>query len=810
MAEPRLAQAPAPDARPYAELARRPPMRTPPGASEPVIPLPSDMGFEPWEHWAWGEIACGRPADMSDYDPARETEEMMRAATRHDPGMGDVWPDHRNLSERFLKLILFHEPWASAATHDRIEIFCARFIGAQDFRGQRARGDLRFWRCRFEGDLDFNSFELDGQLSLHRCWVGGALKAQALSAKDDILLNESVFKIGAHFQSARTDGRFNALNATFEGELNAETLHARGDIYLEGSSFLDDVRFSGAQTDGVFNACNATFGEALEGGSLSARWGIYLRNSRFKGPVRMLGAHTQGQFSASNAVFEASFQASSVQATGGLFLDRATFQGDARFIAARTEGQFSAENAVFESDLIAAWLKVDGGVFIRGGEDDSFGFVPRLNGRSARIGGDLDLKGAEIGGGMLDLRGLDCAGKVDAEAITSKGVGRLDASTFGRSVRLVAARFERNLTAAGAVFNGEVKATNLKVENNLLMRSKAPRTGAGDEEFAFGEEEEAQDEIRGMIDLPGPVFRGPVDLVGAEIGGALDISGAVIEGKLNLTSARLGGDFRLASSRLPPPSWGDHAQLILRNCKVRAIQATGASLLRRSARPDPVRARRREFIETDLSGIEIEKLSGADEGKGGALVDADPRRVLVKWIEAHADYKVSHDPGPYHQIAHALKAAGRPNAARRVLIKGYDHEFACSTTTPGRKAVLGAWNLFSRYGFSAPIPMLWLMGLILAQMGAGLLAEGWLLQPLQLPPPTVVGEWFIGAAANLVPLVNLDPDWPESVLDRRFGDAGQPLVPHWLKQVWFWSSVMGFVVLSYLIAAISGLAKTER
>jgi hypothetical protein len=354
-----------------------------------------------------------------------------------------------------------------------------------------------------------------------------------------------------------------------------------------------------------------------------------------------------------------------------------------------------------------------------------------------------------------------------------------------------------------------LKATNLKVENNLLMRAKTPRSGGGDEDISSGEEEEAQDEIRGMIDLPGPIFRGPVDLVGAEIGGALDISGATIQAQLNLTSAKVGGDLRLASSRLPPPVWGEQAQLVLRNCKVRAIQATGLSLLRSSARENPRRARRRDYIETDLSGIEIEKMSGADATSGNSLVDADPRLVLVKWIEAHADYRIRHDPGPYHQIAHALKAAGRPNAARRVLIKGYDHEFSCKTTTPGRKAVLGAWNLFSRYGFSAPIPLLWLAGLIVVQIQAGLVAEGF-GPGGRTPSPTDVGEWFIGAASNLVPLVNLDPDWPMSVLDRKFGEEGQPTIPHWLKQVWFWSSVMGFVVLSYLVAAISGLAKTER
>lgn len=833
-ADPRGTESPAPTdgAASYDVLARQTAVRTPHGASTPSIPLPDDLGFTPWEHWAWGEIAATGSVDMRSYPAGAKIEAAIEAAQEAadersaqagkpaqagiaepgetatagedlagsqrrearsgatdppevdagetqsgatasgasdsgspgEPESGEpesgagapvrddlpVWPAHRSLSEKFLRLVLLSEPWASARARERVAIYFARFEEAIDFGGASARGDMVIAHCRFEDDVTLIRFRLAGSLLLLDCRFCGPVIAPALSTEGDIFLHASTFDKTAQFRSAQCPGQFAAHGATFEAGLDANSATARGGVFLSSARFGGELDLAASETASI----------------------IVLTDSHLEDGVDLTGARNTG-----------------------LVLDGARIEGDAECRAMEVNGQFSAQNTIFEGALRLAWLQCSGGLFLRAGAGQGGNFVPRASGAVTRIGGELGLTGARISGGAFDMRGIDCTGFVDAEGMVVDGAARLDHSAFTGPVRFSGARFARNLSASGATFAAAVKLSNVLVENNLLLRARPA---------SLDWQQDREGDDGGARAAVGPVFRGELDLAGARVGGALDLSGATFEGPVDLTAADIAGELRLASSSLAPPDWGAGARLILRNLKARAIQATQEALLRNRERPAQ-RARRSDYVETDLTGAIFERLSGADAARGASLAEA-PARVLAKWIEAHADYQLRHDPGPYRETADALRKAGRPGAARIVLIENYDHEISCRQTKLGRRLVLAVWNIFTRYGFSVTLPLLvWVPLLIAAQMTAGLWAEGWRPGGGQLPGLADLGSWFIAAASNTVPIVDLAPSG-SAELDHHFPDGP----PHWLEQTWFWGAVFGFIVLSYLAAAIGGLARTDR
>ena len=175
------------------------PLRQPPWPARNVLDLPADSGFTDWEHWAWARILRGMPANMSEYPgrisgDAKESDFFEWISGKPDCSACDPkdisnWPKHRNLSEEFLRLVLFHEPYRSAPERSLVEIECALVAEAIDWQGRSTSGGVQFANCRLEGDLTLYRARVPGLLSLEGSYVVGALKADGLEVSFDLFCN---------------------------------------------------------------------------------------------------------------------------------------------------------------------------------------------------------------------------------------------------------------------------------------------------------------------------------------------------------------------------------------------------------------------------------------------------------------------------------------------------------------------------------------------------------------------------------------------------------------------------------------------
>ena len=91
-------------------------------------PLPEDVGFTAQEKWAWNERLClGEIAKMSEFGVADDKGCDAKNA--------NTWPQTHRLSEKFLRTILFHEPFKSAPPRPLVRILCALFDEEIDIGG---------------------------------------------------------------------------------------------------------------------------------------------------------------------------------------------------------------------------------------------------------------------------------------------------------------------------------------------------------------------------------------------------------------------------------------------------------------------------------------------------------------------------------------------------------------------------------------------------------------------------------------------------------------------------------------------------
>ena len=89
-----------------------------PWDQDACAPLPPEAGFTAWETWVWERVIRGEVADLSRYPGEPEERDV-------DPANAANWPAHRVLSERFLRTILFHPPWATAPERPGVRIRAA-------------------------------------------------------------------------------------------------------------------------------------------------------------------------------------------------------------------------------------------------------------------------------------------------------------------------------------------------------------------------------------------------------------------------------------------------------------------------------------------------------------------------------------------------------------------------------------------------------------------------------------------------------------------------------------------------------------
>lgn len=428
--------------------------------------------------------------------------------------------------------------------------------------------------------------------------------------------------------------------------------------------------------------------------------------------------------------------------------------------------------------------------------------------RAYRSGSLLDLTGAAnvvraefLAGLLLDGPGAAGGRIARIDLAGARITGRLD---------LTGARIDTPLRLRHCVFTDEVlldhaDLVSLNLDGSVLpgIEAEAVRvaTGLGLHGARIaGAARLPQAQVNGTVELSGGTVGGTVDLQRAVIGGGLHLRGGVrIDDGLKLGGARIGADLSLPHARIGATGedWavagaGLHVGGALLAHRMRAdggINLIGAQLGGGAAFHDCVLRRPGGYalllIEAQARLLTLRPAADSAgtislrDAHFGRLVDdpvtwpADCRIELdgltydrltrrsedvAEWTAAQrlawmARYSAGFSPGPYEQLAAALRRDGREQEARQVLLVRERRRHQ----TMGRLGA--AWgavqNVGIGFGYHPFRALLWLVAVVAA--GTGWFA---LSGPLRAVKAGEAPTWdpFLYTLDVLVPLVDLGHD----------------------------------------------------
>jgi hypothetical protein len=532
------------------------------------------------------------------------------------------------------------------------------------------------------------------------------------------------------------------------------------------------LRLRGARITGRLDLEGASLSVALDLRDCSFEQGIKLNEARAPA-VRLWGCSAP------------SLEADQLETRGNLELREFVAYGEVRLRGARIGGRLDLSGAQLANPagraLDGYGLRADQGMFCR-------------DGFSAQ--GEVSLIGAHIGG-QLDFSGADVTANEDGHALTADRI-TVDGAMFARAVNTpeyyewFAATGEVRLS--GAHIRGNLDLTNAVLDNRAGIRALAANGLTVDQDLY----------------MDGVTAKGQVRLLGAHVGGSIGFPDADFangddialqcerltvdqdlfanrlkaEGGVTLAGARIGGllDFSHAAV-------AQAENLVLDLERVRAAELI---LLPEEAPAGTVSLDRAEvgrFTDHESTWPHALVLRGFTyELLGGESTDVEAR---LRWLELERGGYV---PDAYDQLSVAYLRHGRDEDARRVRIAKQRRRRG-ELQWPGR-----LWNDLLRwtvgYGYRPWYAGLWLG--LLAVIGALVFGAAYpenmsaTAEPAVLPP----FHAFAYALDVLLPIVDLGQQ------DR--------WNPQGAAQWWSYVSILsGWVLSTAVVAALTGLLKKD-
>jgi hypothetical protein len=520
------------------------------------------------------------------------------------------------------------------------------------------------------------------------------------------------------------------------------------------------VRISSAEIIEPLNWVNESFDAELR-----------LSRCRFHDDVAWQGLHIGKELDLSGSRLMKAWEADGIIVAGQLFCRDGFFvEGEVRLFGAKVAGQAEFSGAKLGGDFSGDYIDIKGSLLC----DDGFATEGMLSLTGAKIGGSVIFDGATLKSGLS-------AALLDAEG----GLFCRYKFTTNGDVSLLGAHIGGNAEFDGATLHGLIEASGMSVEGSLFLRD--------------------------MIRL------GHANLIAARIRGQVQLRQSTIEGAVDFTGASIDGELHLAKdAEKPGPKWGSDGRLILRNTTIGALAGGVDSF------PKP---RKGTLPPMELTGLAYTRLGGLGAGndKAGSLAEASHKQ-LIAWLEAgHAQRDFT--PGPYRQLASALVAAGHTGKANRILHAMRRHERDCEKSR-WRKFGLFMSGITIGFGYRNQYAAYWFTVLVLAFAALGLnwnAVAG--LNPGAARPFAFsdagwneFGRWAGFSFGNSIPLIQLDKAH-ETFLAVEFvpgaASAEEPerfvhQVPATIAWVFYAQKVLGFVILSFLAAGLTGTATRQR
>jgi uncharacterized protein YjbI with pentapeptide repeats len=456
----------------------------------------------------------------------------------------------------------------------------------------------------------------------------------------------------------------------------------------------------------------------------------------------------------SHSVFSGPFDLSGVEIDGSLIADSSGFH-DVNLRAANVSGGISFVGGSFAGIVTMDQLHLGGSLFLRGAT-----ILAGIQLTSSRVGGQVDLSGASVSGPFA----FQSARVADAILLQGSQLnGELD---LGGSI------VEGTIDLSKSVFIGPVRMDGVKARNLFFRAGRAS-----------------------IVDLTGAEFAGQVDIFNSTVSGGmvldalkadyvrigrttvatadaidlgfseiriLDLSGSLLPSVI-LVGAKITGELRLSSMDNGPPSWHQGAELALSNATVRIIKDDPGAW--------PTRIK--------LDGLLYDGFTSPSKSAHGSPALRD-----VEWFKEWLGRDPDFSPQPYYQLARVLEGVGRADEARdiRYISKQKEHQ---NETRPIRRLVLTLSRFFIGYGEWPERVGWWIVGFTFL---------GWvLLWRSGEGNKHRIGFWY--SFDMLIPLIRIREAHYKVEL---YGYA---------RYYFYFHKVIGFVLASFLVAALAGMTK---
>lgn len=838
-------QPPAPgDAAPVdpAQLPTEPPLQpgTEAPASCPVKPLPY---WSESEKYAWEAICLRRWADLPGKygDPSTHVSEY------------ETWNKQRRLSAAFLLRIMTDPVFVEATPFTGIRIDGAYFPEGLYLTDLEYNKPLDIINSVFEGAVEMQRYRSRARVRIAGCWFrqhagpDGAgsnvsFDASGLEVAKSVDLSNSTSAGLVHLVDARVGLHLDLSDASFHGAVRLDRARIGSMLYIERTTIADSLTLEAADIGQNILMTDFAISKPLDNGD--TEYGELFGSQLHVAGHMIVGGSDKQIAMPARLVGQSIPAAAPAEATpppppgedgsGGNLspTDLATSlpQGDAAepigggdLTAGSLAGEIAAAVPPREYS-VRAWrfsmtgARIDGELRIR-----RLRLLGRISLEDAVVGDDLWLTESDFDEATLSavsVKGfllLHGSHITNALNLDSGNIGRtvvMDPDTRMAALRMPGAAVKGSVYFAGAQIGGVADLNSIAIDRDLVAGAGTKFGGPTDASFA---------RIGGSLDLTGGRFArvslrsatidrdlalggagsfdGPLDASFAQIGGSLDLTGGRFA-SVDLTGAEIAGELRLAAAGTVP-HFAREAELNLRNATVNSLQDVAQSwpcvlhlegfTYQRQIRsesgatrldaPDPCAA----DAPADASERAVASAAAATDDPKAAREAADARRAedLRRWLARQEPFS----PQPYVQLANVLRQTGDNETAKAILYAGKQREFAAAGFWSSIGLAL-QWA-FTGFGLYPQVAGLWVLALI--AIGAVVFSFDSSPELRRFTP----GQRVIYSFDMLIPAVHLRHHHAEIELQS------------WPRYYLYGHKLMGYVLLTFLAAALLGLGGLE-
>ena len=463
--------------------------------------------------------------------------------------------------------------------------------------------------------------------------------------------------------------------------------------------------------------------------------------------VRIVGAHLEDKIDLSYA---------SIERPLGFLVSR--FDSQVVLFGLTTPTDLVVDGSRFHDKLTMEGVSIGGALYMRNA-----------------VLGEVSLHGAKIGD-RLELNKSEFKGKLNMEGVLTGGDLFMRDADFGE-VNLLAAKVGSWLEMNESEFKGKLTMASVSIERHLFMQNAK----------LFGEVDLRAAKIGDQLNVHSSIFHQPTFLRFVNVGSNFDARGATLR-HLDLTGASIAGELRLGS-REQNIDWKDYTdsdgeqsqapKLTLRNSSIGTLQDTEDTW------PD--------HLEREFEGFTYDRLGGL-----GMSEQEPPYERGSDWFISWLAKDEAYSPQPYWQLAHVLRAAGHSDMANHILYANRERQRREYNQLGTSKWLhftwwrLSALKIFIGYGYGLRLflPLAWVAGFAL--MGTIFLAkENSMRSESKLE---LLGFWY--SLDMLLPVIQLR--------ERHYTDVD---LITWVRYYFYIHKVIGYVLVFFVIAGLSGLAE---